>query len=247
MYANNQPFTITQRMTIESIKNFTNKNIIIHEHNSETIKKFEWYDLIKDYWSIEPHRPGRRDGSYNAWKPLLCRDIYFQMNEGDILYYIDSSAYFIEGFTENIDKLCDIANKKEMIAGSIGDDVMNNSYKCCDNILVWNKVIPCENNEKNLCKRHILSCWFLVKKCESNNLFMKEWGYYSLYKDDELPLPLVLYHHTVEQSIFNILVLKYKKLIFYDKNIRHDDNKNKNLVLKIINNAENTDDYFIYL
>lgn len=30
------------------------------------------------------------------------------MNDSDILYYVDSTKYFKNGFTESVDKLCDI-------------------------------------------------------------------------------------------------------------------------------------------
>ena len=48
-----------------------------------------------------------------------------------------------------------------------------------------------------------------------------------------------------DQSIFNILVIKYKMPIFYDKNIRHD-NKNKNLVLHIVNTQPDRIPHYLY-
>jgi hypothetical protein len=56
--------------------------------------------------------------------------------------------------------------------------------------------------------------------------------------------PLVSYHHTADQSIFNILVYKYKFKVFYNENIRHNQNKDRNVVLKIINNNSNHEQYF---
>lgn len=169
------------------------------------------------------------------------------MEEGDILYYVDSSQYFITGFTENIDKLCDILNKKLCVAGSIGDNICNNSIECCNNIMVWNKIIPDKDNTEHLSKRHVLNSWFLFKKCDSNNAFINDWGYFSSYTDKDAIYPLVTYHHTGDQSIFNILVIKHKLLVFYHKQICHDNNKDKNLILNIINNSTNITEYFIYL
>ena len=67
------------------------------------------------------------------------------------------------------------------------------------------------------------------------------------YTDKDAIYPLVTYHHTADQSIFNILVIKHKLLIFYDKNVSHSTNKNKNIVLNIINNSTNINEYFICL
>jgi len=245
LYSNNEPFNTTKRYTIETIHKYTQKQVIIHDYNLEKIKQNEWFKLIKDLPSI--YNDGRRDGYYNAWKAFIIKDVYDMMNDDDILYYVDSSQHFQTGFNENIDKLCDIVNEQLCVAGSIGYDVKNNSNGCCDNIIIWNKIIPDKNINEYLNKPHVLNSWFLFKKCESNNSFINDWVYFICYTDNEINYPLVTYHHTGDQSIFNILVVKYNKPVFYHTNIKHDENKNKNIVLNIINNAENTSEYFIYL
>ena len=233
VYSNNEPFDTTKKLTIESIHKYTNKQIIVHDYNLEKIKQKEWFKYIKDLPSIYKH--GRKDGYYNSWKAFITKEVYDCMKDGDILYYVDSSQYYQIGFTENIDTLCDIANEKLCIAGSVGDDVRNNSFQCCDNIMIWNAIIPDKDNNENLSKCHVLNSWFLFKKCDSNNAFINDWVYFSYYTDDKAIYPLVTYHHTVDQSIFNILVVKHKMSVFFDKNIGHNDNKNKNVVLHIVN------------
>lgn len=245
LYSNNEPFDTTKRLTIDSLHNYTEKNVIIHDYNLEKIKQKEWFQLIKDLPYI--NRAGRRDGYYNSWKAFIIKDVYDDMIDGDILYYVDSSQYFQSGFTENIDKLCNIANQKMCIAGSIGDNVKNNSFGCCDNIIIWNKIIPDKDNIVYLNYPHVLNSWFLFTKCEQNNYFIKEWVYFSCYTDEDINYPLITYHHTADQSIFNILVIKYNFPVFYSRHIEHNLNKNKNVVLHTINNAINTDDFFIYL
>lgn len=245
LYSNNEPFDTTKKLTIESINSYTNKQVIIHDYNLENIKQKKWFQHIQELPSM--YRDGRRDGYYNSWKAFITKDVYDEMTENDILYYVDSSQYFISGFTENIDKLCDIVNEKLCIAGSVGDNVQNNSYGCCDNIMVWNKIITDKDNTNYLSKPHVLNSWFLFKKCETNNKFINDWVYFVCYTDKEINYPLVTYHHTADQSIFNILVIKYNLPVFYHKQIKHDDNKNKNVVLKSINNATDTTEYFTYL
>jgi len=243
VYSNNEPFDTTKRLIIESISKYTTKEVIIHDFNLEKIKQKEWFQHIKDLPSI--HKSGRRDGYYNSWKAYIIKDVYVEMKNGDILYYVDSSQYFITGFTENIDKLYDIVNEKLSVAGSISDDVKNNTKNCCDNIMIWNKIIPDHDNNTYLNKPHVLNSWFLFKKCEENDAFINDWVYYSSYTDNNSMDPLVTYHHTGDQSIFNILVVKHNLYTFYHKHIKHDDNKNKNRVLNIMNTSTNPSEYFI--
>jgi hypothetical protein len=247
LYSNNEPFDTTKKLTIESIHKYTQKQVIIHDYNLEKIKDKEWFKYIKDLPSI--HKLGRRDGYYNSWKAFITKDVYNCMKDGDILYYVDSSQYFPIGFNENIDRMCDIVNEILCVAGSVADDLTNYSCACCDNMMIWNLIIPDKDNNKNLGKLHVLNSWFLFKKCDSNNAFINEWAYFTYYTDKNASYPLVTYHHTADQSIFNILVVKYKMPVFYDKNIRqHSDNKNKNLVLNIINNRpDRIPDLFVKL
>ena len=251
LYSNGEVFDFTKKLTIETINNFTSRNVIIHDYNLEKIKQLEWFHNIKDlpdYLYVE----GTRDGYCNSWKPFIVKEVYDKMNEDDILYYVDCSKYFKIGFTENIDKLCEIVNEKKFIAGSVGDDTLNSFIvKNYDFELsvVWNKVLQNNDNSKLLDKKHVLNSWFILKKNDINTNFLNEWIYWCMFKDDKLPLqvPLIIFNHTSDQYIFNMLVHKYKLLVFYKKNISHDDNKNKNRVLEVINNNENTDQYFIYL
>jgi hypothetical protein len=245
LYSNNEPFDTTKKLTIQSIYKYTQKSVIIHDFNLEKIKQKEWFKHIKDLPLC--HTYGKRDGYYNSWKAYITHEVYHGMEDGDILYYVDSSQHFKIGFNENIDKLCDIVHEKLCVAGSVGSDVLNNSFGCCDNLMVWNKIIPYKDNSIHLNKPHVLNSWFLFKKCDSNTTFINEWMNYSHYTDNDAIYPLVTYHHTVDQSIFNILVIKHNLPIFYHKDLGHNTNKNKNEVLRIINNSINTAEYFIYL
>ena len=240
--SNGEPFDTTKRLTIKSIHQCTKKKVMIHDYTLKKIKKRPWFHYIKDLPSI--HKKGRRDGYYNCWKAFIVKEVYDEMKEGDILYYVDSSQYFKEGFTENVDILCNIASDIKCIAGSIGDDLKNKDEDCCNDTMVWNKIIPKSNN-KYLDSPHVLNSWFLFKKCSSNDNFINDWVYYSCYTDKDTD-PLVTYHHTGDQSIFSILVIKYKLPVFYHKGIKCSYNKNKNLVLSILNRSCEHD-YFVTL
>ena len=245
LYSNREPFDTTKKLTIESAPNFTSRKIIIHEYSLEKIKEIDWFVLLKDLPSVGTCI---RDGYYNAWKPLIVRDVFNQMEENDILYYVDCSQYYIEGFTQNIDKIVSITEDIGAVAGSCGHDVKNKTYDCCSNINIWNKIIPNTDNIPNLDLMHILNSWFLLKKNNLNKIFIDEWVYFCFYTDEDLPRPLITYHHTADQSIFSVLVAKFKIPFFCSENLTHHDYKNKNLCLHFINNAgKNVNNFLCFL
>jgi hypothetical protein len=214
-------------MITSSIHDFTTKNVIIHDYNLDIIKTRDWFKKIESLPDI--HKPGRRDGYYCAYKAFITHEVYQLMNDDDILYYVDSSQYFKEGFTQSIDRLCDIAVQKGCIAGSIGLDLLNNTRNCCDNTEVWDLIL----SKRYLDEPHVLSAWYIFTKNETNTMFMNDWVKWVVYKGTEGPL--VTYHHTGDQALFNILVIKYNLPVFVHPDIKHDANKDKNRVLQISN------------
>tara|TARA_B100000427_G_scaffold277514_1_gene246889 strand:- start:686 stop:1444 length:759 start_codon:yes stop_codon:yes gene_type:complete len=247
LYANGKPFNSTKKKLIETINKFTNRNVIIHKYNLKKIRESSWYNKIKELPKIK--KRGRRDGYYNCWKSFIVNEVYSNMNDGDILYYVDSSRFFKTGFTESVDKLCDIVLKNGIIAGSVGKNRKNNTNGQCDNIDIWNKIIPNNDNTAYLSNMHVLNSWFILVKNNINTNFLNDWSYWSVYKDNKFTYPLVTYHHTADQSIFNILVYKYKFKVFYNETILHSENKDRNVVLKIINDETcgEPEQYFINL
>ena len=249
LYSNGEPFDSTKEKLIQTINKFSSRNVIVHDYDLNRIKKSYWYDQIKELPDLEPSA-GVRDGYYCAYKPFCVHEIYENMNYGDILYYVDASRYYNTGFEESVDKLCDIVLKEGMIAGSVGKDITNNNHhpcECCNNLDIWNKILPDNDNTKLLDNMHVLASWFILTKNNNNSKFVKDYIYWCMYKDDKFTRPLITYHHTVDQSIFNILVYKYNFKVFYHENILHTANKDRNVVLKIINNSDNADKYFINL
>jgi hypothetical protein len=256
LYSNNEPYNTTKKLLIDTLlgnDSLTKYNVVIHNYDLEKIKKCDWFKYISNLPLIDldkssqeyPNPEARRDGYYNAWKPFIVKEVYDIMEEDDILYYVDCSRHYISGFNENIDKLIEITKKCYGIAGSIGNDILNKSLGYADNIKIWDTIIKYRDNSVYLDKMHVLNSWFLFKKCDSNDSFINDWVYFSCYKDEKTNHPLVVFHHTGDQGIFNILVVKYNKPVFYHKNIGHNQNKDKNLVLNIINNTDNIKEYII--
>lgn len=261
LYSNNEPYNTTKKLLIDTLlgnDSLTKYNVVIHNYDLEKIKKCDWFKYISnlplivlDKSSQEyPNPEARRDGYYNAWKPFIVKEVYDIMEEDDILYYVDCSRHYISGFNENIDKLIEITKKCHGIAGSIGNDILNKSLGYADNIKIWDTIIKYRDNSVYLDKMHVLNSWFTFNKSNYSRDFINEWVYWIVYTNlsNDLTLasikyPMLTYHHTADQSIFNILVYKYNYVVFYDKNTKHDENKDRNRVLKIIREClENNND-----
>lgn len=246
LYSNNEPYDTTKSRIKASVGSFTEKKVVVHDFNLEKIKGREWFRHLQGLPAV-PARPGRRDGYYNCWKALIVQDVYAEMPEGDLLYYVDCSSYFPTGFTENMDALCDLAFARARVAGSVGADIANNSIHCCDDLMVWNKIISGADNAPHLGKMHVLNSWFLFTKCAANDGFIQDWAHFSVYTDADAVYPLAVYHHTGDQSIFNILVVKYDFPVFFHPSHSHADNKNKNLALKALRETPNPDSVLVSL
>ena len=239
LYSNGEPFTSTKNKTIESLNQINHLNIKIHDYSLKSIKDKDWFKNIENLPKVKNgSKSGRRDGYYNAWKPYITKEVYDIANENDIIYYVDSSRYFLTGFTENIDNLINCVNEIGFIAGSCGTDVNNKFKNVCSDIRVWKAIIKDKDDEtinKCLDKMHILNSWFILKKGDLYDSFINDWCYYTTYHDPGLNKPLVTHHNAVDQSIFTILVYKYGYKVFHKPGIMHGKNKNKNIVLKILN------------
>ena len=246
LYAEGEPYNSTKKKLIESINNFTTKNVIIHDYNLEKVKQCKWFYKIKELPDISNNSNcSGEDKYFFAWKPFITLEVYNIMNNDDVLYFVDSSRHYKTGFTEKIDKLYDIVMNEGIIAGSIGDNLRNCDRKCCDNLDIWSKIYP-NYNKDVLYKKHVNISWYIMIKNDINTKLLNDWVYWCMYKDNELINPLCTYNNN-DQTILNILINKYNLKVFYCPGITHGQTKNRNLVLSIINKSDNIDHYFINL
>jgi hypothetical protein len=234
----NITYSSTQQLLTNTIQNNTKYNVIFHTHNLETIMQKEWFVEIAEFPNVSLNQNWNRGGYYNSWKPFLVKEVYDMMGDDDLLYYVDSSGYHQCGFEHNIDTLMEYTHLNKNVCGSFGSDVLNNSFNCCDNIEIWNFLNFFDKDEINKIMNipHVLNSWFVFSKDSINSNFINEWVF--LLKQKLNNIPIVAYHHTVDQSLFNILVCKYKFNSFYN-NRPHNDNKNHNLVHFELNSKSN--------
>ena len=241
-YADKPPFTETQKLLNDTISNFTKYNVIKHSYNLEKLKDHELYTKMDMLQYI--YKEGRRDGYYCAYKILASYDVYQKMGDNDILYYTDSSQWFKNGFNQNIDKVMEYCyNKLHFIAGSFAKDGLNNNIGY--DKYIYDMIDPNIDYYAIHNQPHICASWFVIKKTKQNDFFFKDWIKYSFYINPYDDKPLITYMHVGDQYIFNILCYKYNLKSFYNPNISHNANKDRNLIHETINNSDEVDKYFM--
>lgn len=246
MYSQGEPFDSAKRKMMDTIQRCTSRQVICHAYDRKNIMSCDWYHHVETVSKIPELR--KRDGLHCVYKPFITNDVFQNMEEDDILFYADCSQYFNTsriGCNEPIDILLDIVDERGHVAGAVDVNHSNTKSNCCTNLDIWNIVFPSGENEMNLMLPHVCASWFLLKKNDLTKTFMREWLYYCMYTDSTFPNPLITYHHTVDQSIFNILVAKFDMFVFQDDELNHHQTKNRNRVMKSLNAASVTKRNFI--
>jgi hypothetical protein len=222
------PYSKGQDVLVNSIQNNTNRKIVYHTHTLNTIRSRKWFnrlEKLKQYVDVD------RDGYFNAWKPMIVKEIYDIMDDTDIIYYTDSSTYYMQPFEYSLDNFFDYTEKVGNICGSMGIDFKNGEGGYCDEKKVWKYMWSGADYDNLMLKPHILNSWFAFAKNDINSIFINEWdNYIDSILDD---MPLCTYHHTVDQSIFNILVYKHNMNVFFNHK-KHNDNKDHNVIHKTL-------------
>jgi hypothetical protein len=228
---NQIPYSTAQNILVNSIQSNTHREIVYHTHTLDTLRSKDWFFRLEKLKEFPINLPyyAQRDGYFNAWKPMLVKEVYDLMDNDDILYYTDSSTYYMHPFEYNLDKFFDYVQTMGHVCGAAGNDFKNGDGGYCDKKDVWDYIWDTADYDNLMLKPHILNSWFAFKKNSINKKFIYDWDFYI---DDVLnKTPLCSYHHTIDQSIFNILVYKYNMNVFFN-NTKHNDNKNHNIIHK---------------
>jgi hypothetical protein len=154
------------------------------------------------------------------WKPYIINETLKRLENDDLLFYIDSTYYFTETFTD------------------LYKDIFNSN----NNLLLWkNKPNESSYSLKNWCKRDVVqkynmeddvynknaeACWagaIVLKKNSFTDIFINEWLNMCCC-DDITDRPSVggntsdFIDHRHDQSLLSILVHKYNiNLLVFEK------------------------------
>lgn len=231
----------TQRKLVGSIENVTSKEVVFHANNLDSLKQKDWYKYIEHFPELNPSDFGR-DGYYCSYKTMLIKEVYDLMGDDDILYYADSSGYYPEPFKHNIDRLLKYVEHNGHVCGAVGNTVKNGTLGCCDNPLVWDALWPGSDKiiDTLLQKPHILASWLLFTKNKKSEVIINEWVDATINKELD-GKPLNTYHHTIDQSLLNILLYKHGDYKVFINDVPHEFNKNNNEVHFRLNNEPNDD------
>lgn len=229
-FANKEPFIRSQQILNST---YERCNITTHTMwNQYMIYETDFYhknaNIIEKYKTI--------GFGLFIWKPYIISKKLEEIEEGEYIYYQDSSRYDFTGLTENLQIICDYMNKNniELIPGF--EKNSQNKYLIKQECL---KYMGYDNNCIFLEKNHCHTSPLLFKKTPRTVQFINEWLEYC-----QIPECIIknIKFHQCDQAIFNILLDKYdyKSLLYtFDKNESKLYNFYWKKMIEYINN-ENT-------
>jgi hypothetical protein len=185
---------------IESIKKYSDFEIILFK-KSHIDSDIDFSEKNKKILN------SKRGGGYWLWKPYIINNVLNKIKNGDSLFYLDSSYYFIEDFTN-------LYNDKEILIFSNKPNETTNHFKgLCkmDVILKYNMFdkVFIDNAE---------DCWggaIIIKKSINSVKYIKEWLDMCCIYENITDSPSIAENsneyieHRHDQSLLSIILYKY--------------------------------------
>jgi hypothetical protein len=153
----------------------------------------------------------KRGAGYWLWKPyFIYKTMVERMTDDDVLYYCDAGHYFYNSIDHYIPHM-EKTEQKFLTFGTQGSSLKNYTKR---DVLHYMNVDNDYYHSKN---KTYEATWFLLKKNKFTLNFIKEWLEYSQdyrlitdsFNECGLPNYPEFIDHRHDQSIFNILALKY--------------------------------------
>lgn len=190
---------------IQSVKKFSNFEIIrFKKSNIDPIFKKKNKEILNC----------KRGGGYWLWKPYIIHTVLEKINTNDYLFYLDSSYYFIEDFS-------DIYKNKDLVVFSNKPNESTNLLKklCKMDVIL-------KYDMQNVLTTDINECWagaICLKKTDFNIKFIQTWLNMCCIYEDITDVKSKSHNHFFidhrhDQSLFSILVIKNNIIpTFFDK------------------------------
>lgn len=196
-FANKQPFINSQKILDSSHKN---SNIMTHTMwNKHDIYKTNFYEKNKNIFE----RYRSIGFGLFIWKPFIIYEKLNEIEDGEFIYYQDSSQYDYSGLNKDFNIICDFMNNNniELLPGFQINTI--NKLLIKEECL---KYLNYDKNEEFLNKNHYHTSPLLFKKTSNTVNFIKEWLEYC-----QVPECIIknTKFHQCDQAIFNILLDKY--------------------------------------
>ena len=202
-------------------KLFKNRKKILKKQAEET----GWFNdisietpkTIKDL--LEPHKDfitnNPRGYGYWIWKPMIIKNHFNQMNDNDIVFYIDCGSSIISKDASRYQKYLSILDEYDVI-------VFQNGEKDFNHFVKMNVINEFDLLNTDIIKMPIVEGGFVIAKNTSFSMrFMDEWeglltkDNYGLVNDDLFNLNQLdtFIEHRHDQSLLTIIARKYKNKV----------------------------------
>lgn len=172
-------------------------------------------DTISEF--IQEHKElfaYKRGFGYWLWKPYIILKTLNKINEGDLLFYVDSGATIVKHRDYRFREYCDFlisANEPVAVFSSTFYERLHNKMEVLKRFKI--NGIPLDKNEDFLNSYYVESGIFMCRKCSYTFSFVQEWldlmteDNYSLTTDESsYDVQVAGYiEHRHDQSILSIL------------------------------------------
>lgn len=170
----------------------------------------------------------RRGGGYWLWKPYIINETLKRINDGDLLFYLDSKYFFMENFTELYREPME---KRDILI-----------WKNKPNEPVWKMRNWCKMSvfEKfglrdRVFNEDLVDSWagaIFLRKSDFSSIFINEWLEMCCVYEDITDVPSSIKNspefreHRHDQSLLSVLVYKYNiGLEYFEKKIMQNVRK----------------------
>lgn len=185
---------------VETVNSNSDFEIIIF-HKSDISEKFilENKDILNS----------SRGGGYWLWKPYIINNVLSKINDGDFLFYLDSTYYFTENFTELYNE--PIQNTDILVWNNKPNETTNQFKYYCKS-----DVIHKYNMEDYAYNQNVNEFWagaiFIKKTTKSVNI-INEWlsmccNYSDITDSPSVSINPFFIDHRHDQSLLTIVLYK---------------------------------------
>lgn len=206
-------------------------------------KNISYFDKVFDFGpdDIDPIYIKEHENIFNIergnglwlWKPYFINRVFKNLEEGDLLFYCDAGAFFINSPKAIEDSFEDIF---------VTDIPLIEKQFTKKSVLEKLNVLK-EDTESN----QIIATYFVVRKTKLSNKIIEEWKLLCedinlLSPNDEIPEDACFISHREDQSLLSLICKKYRVRVFGDISHRRILNYtywNKRYIFRIKKYSEN--------
>lgn len=215
----NEAFYTSQNRLIKQAKNMRIFNTIISVKDTDLSSQDKYSDFWKQHSTFIKNN--KRGYGYWIWKSYLTLKTLNDMNENDILFYVDSGCELNPLAISRLIDYIKIVNKSDngILTFHLGD--LTNKQWC-----KMDAIELLEGNEY-MDNGQILATMYVIRKCPKTMDFVEKWydtvcNYHNINDvPSVIPNHVSFNEHRHDQSIFSLLCYKLGAEILPDETFYH--------------------------